>query len=122
MIRIFTVETRDIKRGIARHISPPSRERRLLRLLFQFILRKASGNKVNLEEVQQTTNKIDQLDKPMVEPVFDEVQIGNGEPSVSEDTVALRKSSKVIRPPLRYDLLITNDALLIEKDEPTTYA
>ncbi|KAL2486711.1 Uncharacterized protein Adt_31467 [Abeliophyllum distichum] len=58
----------------------------------------------------------------MTEPAFDEVRIGNGEPSVPEDTAALRKSSRVIHPPRRYDLLITNDALLVEEDEPTTYA
>ncbi|KAL2504716.1 Reverse transcriptase Ty1/copia-type domain-containing protein [Abeliophyllum distichum] len=57
----------------------------------------------------------------MVEPVFDEIQIGNGEPSAPEDTPVLRKSSVVIRHPRRYDLLITNDALLIEEYEPTTY-
>ncbi|KAL2486118.1 hypothetical protein Adt_30874 [Abeliophyllum distichum] len=86
----------------------------------EFILREASGSKVDLEEVQETTN-IDQLDEPIVELVFDEVQIGNGEPSIPEDIAALCKSSRVIRPPRRYDLMITKNTLLIEEDEPTTY-
>ncbi|KAL2542126.1 Integrase catalytic domain-containing protein [Abeliophyllum distichum] len=38
-------------------------------------LRKNSGSKVDLEEVQETTNKIDQLDVPMAELSSDEVQI-----------------------------------------------
>ncbi|KAL2497901.1 putative polyprotein [Abeliophyllum distichum] len=63
-----------------------------------------------------------QEDEAMAEPAFDEAYIGNGKLSISKDTTTLRKLSKVICPPQRYDLLITNDALLIKKDEPTTYA
>ncbi|KAL2518310.1 Reverse transcriptase Ty1/copia-type domain-containing protein [Abeliophyllum distichum] len=92
---------------------------------------------MDIEEFQETTN-IDQLDEPiieptfdethigsgepLVEPAFDETHIGSGEPLVPEHTTTLRKSSRVIRPLRRYDLLITNDALIIEEDEPTTYA
>ncbi|KAL2461923.1 gag pre-integrs domain-containing protein [Abeliophyllum distichum] len=57
----------------------------------------------------------------MAEPAFDEAQMENGESLVPEDAAALRKSSRVICPPRRYDPLITNKALLIEKDKPTTY-
>ncbi|KAL2512932.1 Uncharacterized protein Adt_18532 [Abeliophyllum distichum] len=41
----------------------------------ELILRKDSGSKVDLEEVQETTNKIDQLDVPMAELASDEVRI-----------------------------------------------
>ncbi|KAL2542394.1 Uncharacterized protein Adt_03372 [Abeliophyllum distichum] len=89
----------------------------------QFVVQsQTSRSKVDLEEVQQTTNKIDQLDKPMAEPAFYEAQIENGKPSVPEDTIALRKLSRVIRSPMRYDFLIISDALLIEEDEPIIYA
>ncbi|KAL2480297.1 Retrotransposon protein [Abeliophyllum distichum] len=57
----------------------------------EFILREASGSKVDLEEIQQTINKISQLDKPMAEPAFDKAQIGNGEPLVPDDTSTLHK-------------------------------
>ncbi|KAL2461989.1 Retrotransposon protein [Abeliophyllum distichum] len=57
----------------------------------------------------------------MDEPAIDEAHIGSGEPSVSKDTSALRKLSRVICPPRRFDLLITNGGLLIEEDESITY-
>ncbi|KAL2542000.1 Uncharacterized protein Adt_02978 [Abeliophyllum distichum] len=41
-----------------------------------FILKDDNGSKVDLEEVQETINKIDQLDVPMAELASDEVQIG----------------------------------------------
>ncbi|KAL2526745.1 hypothetical protein Adt_11799 [Abeliophyllum distichum] len=87
----------------------------------EFILIVDSESIVDLEKVQETTNKIDQLDEPMVAPAFDEAQIGNGEPPVPEDLPTLRKLSQVIHSLQRYDLLIINDALLIEKDKTTTY-
>ncbi|KAL2471390.1 Uncharacterized protein Adt_39526 [Abeliophyllum distichum] len=88
----------------------------------EFILIEDNVSKVDLEEVQETTNKIDPLDEPMIEPTSDEAQIGNGEPLVSEDRPALHKSNRVIHLSWRCDFLIIKDELLIEEDEPTTYA
>ncbi|KAL2490948.1 Retrotransposon protein [Abeliophyllum distichum] len=50
----------------------------------RFILRRNSGSKVDLEEVQETTNKIDQLDVPMAELSSDEVQIEKVETTSSQ--------------------------------------
>ncbi|KAL2542469.1 hypothetical protein Adt_03447 [Abeliophyllum distichum] len=81
-----------------------------------------SGIKVVLEKVQETTNEIGQLDNPMAEFAFDKAHIKKGEPPVSEDTLALCKLNNIIHFPWRYDLLISSNVLLIEKDEPTTYS
>ncbi|KAL2498010.1 Copia protein (Gag-int-pol protein) [Abeliophyllum distichum] len=73
----------------------------------EFILREASGSKVDLEEIQQTTNKIDQLDKPMAELAFDEEHIRNGEPSVSEDTAALHVKTAFLNRNISEDVYMT---------------
>ncbi|KAL2466143.1 hypothetical protein Adt_41994 [Abeliophyllum distichum] len=85
----------------------------------EFILREDSGNKVDVEEIQKTTNEIDQLDEPTAKPASDEAHIDNGKLEVPDDMSALEKSNRVIRHLRRHDLLITNDEFLIEKDEPT---
>ncbi|KAL2454284.1 putative retrotransposon Ty1-copia subclass protein [Abeliophyllum distichum] len=60
----------------------------------RFILRRNSGSKVDLEEVQETTNKIDQLDVPMAELSSDEVQIEKVETTSSQGHTSSAVDSK----------------------------
>ncbi|KAL2471371.1 hypothetical protein Adt_39507 [Abeliophyllum distichum] len=85
------------------------------------IFREDSGSKVDFEEVQENTNKIDQLDDPIVELASDENIDWKKEnhqfPRIRQLCVSEQghSFSSEIRSP------ITSNVLPIEKDEPTTY-
>ena len=75
----------------------------------EFILKRGSGRKIKLGEVQDEQIDISQPDEHIIRE----------EP---EHTTPLRRSERVPRAPERYGFIIeNNEAQIIQNDEPLTY-
>ena len=86
----------------------------------EFISKKNSGSKVSLEEIIDSTNRLEdeQLDNETVPQAQVSPSFGT-----AQETRDQRKSTRIHREPNRYGWLVTQDeeVLLIEDDEPSTY-
>ena len=76
----------------------------------EFILEMASGSQIELDEVREPQSRKETEVEQELIPHDDAVEL------TTQDTQGDRRSSRIRRPPQRYD-----DVFIINNDEPTTY-